>query len=158
MADGNNLEKIIEDYEEYNRKRLYDNTVTKPDFKTIVNDLTYRKEYNDQYSFHTYESIKMLTKFDPIYLDVNKVYKESIDSEEFSIFEYSVPLIVKNIILLLIENSGYSEFKAEKIFYSSKTYDLLQDIETGFYEESSYFVYILLQDEMKYGYIIQREF
>ena len=160
VADGNNLKKIVEDYKEYNKKRQSDNKVTEPDFKTIANDLTYGKKYNNQYSFHTKDAIKMLNRFDTIYLDVNKIYKEStyFNPEEFCIFEYSVHLIVKNIISLLSDYNGYSKFEAEKIFYSSKTYELLRDIETGLYEEDIYFVYRLLRDEMIYGYIIQREF
>lgn len=162
VADGNNLKKIVEDYKEYNKKRQSDNKVTEPDFKTIANDLTYRKKYNNQYSFHTNDALKMLTKFEPIYLkNVSKICKEStyFDYEELKLFEYSLPLIIRNIVLLLSEDKGYSTFKAEEIFYKTQTYELLQDIETGLYEEDPYFIYeTMLQDEMKYGYIIQREF
>ena len=159
VADGHNMVKILAEYNKIRENKKQE--LSEEDLQVLASKLMYKNEYNDQYSFHTKDAIQMLTKLSPIYLEnVSEIYKESncFDFEEFELFKYSVDSIVEDVIFLISKYTLYSKSKAEDLFYNSKTYELLQDINTGLYEEDAYFIIGLLGDEVKYGHIIQREF
>ena len=65
----------------------------------------------------------------------------------------------EDVVLLLMKDTGLSKEESENLLHKSRVYQLIQDIDTGLYEEDHYFIYeTMLQDEMKYGSIVQREF
>lgn len=65
----------------------------------------------------------------------------------------------EDVVLLLMKDTGLSKEESENLLHKSKVYKLIQNIGTGMHEEDPYFIYeTMLQDEMKYGYIVQREF
>lgn len=74
-------------------------------------------------------------------------------TKQEQLMEYSIQDIVEYISKdLQIEYD-----KAMQLFYYSKTFDKLMDIETGLYLESSAYVYGIFQDEQNYGNIVQTE-
>ena len=159
VADGHKMGKILAEYNKIRENK--EQELSEEDLQVLASKLMYKDEYNDQYSFHTKDAIKILTKLNPIYLEnVNEIYKESncFDYEEFELFKYSVASIVEDVIFLISKYTSYSKSEVEDLFYNSKTYELLQDINTGLYEEDPYLVIELLRDEIKYGYFVQREF
>ncbi len=65
----------------------------------------------------------------------------------------------EDVVLLLMKDTGLSKEESENLLHKSKVYKLIQNIGTGMHEEDPYFIYeTMLQDEMKYGSIVQREF
>lgn len=65
--------------------------------------------------------------------------------------------IIQELIKFLCEDEEYSIEKSMQIVYNSQIFEKISDVETGLYKESPSFVYELLKDELKYGYIIQKE-
>ncbi len=70
-------------------------------------------------------------------------------SKQSQLMEY----ITQDIIAFLVEDLGIGMIEAMHQFYSSKTYELLMDQESGLYLEGSAYVYSILQDE-KNGVIV----
>ena len=69
------------------------------------------------------------------------------------LIEYSIQDIIEYIVTdLRVEFD-----EAMRLFYGSKTFDKLTDIETGLYLESSAYVYGIFQDELNFGDIVQAE-
>ena len=74
-------------------------------------------------------------------------------TKQEQLIEYSIQDIVEYIVKdLQIEYD-----KAMQLFYGSQTFDMLADIETGLYLESSAYVYEIFQDERNTGHVIQNE-
>lgn len=71
--------------------------------------------------------------------------------------EQLVEYQIQDIIDYMVTDIKIEYDKAMQLFYNSKTFDKLIDIETGLYLESSAYVYGLFQDERKFGYLIQAE-
>ena len=68
-------------------------------------------------------------------------------------------MTAEDVVLLIMKDIGLTKEESDNLLYKSRVYQLIQDIDTGLYEEDHYFIYeTMLQDEMKYGYIVQREF
>lgn len=65
--------------------------------------------------------------------------------------------IVQDIIVLIVEKKQTEFDQAMRLFYGSETFDRLQDIDTGLYMESSWYIYDLFQDELEVGKLIQKE-
>ena len=61
---------------------------------------------------------------------------------------------IKDIILWLMEDYGYSLQDALDCIYNSYLYEKLQDLGTGLYYQSSAYNYELLKEEIKYGKIL----
>lgn len=71
--------------------------------------------------------------------------------------EQLVEYQIQDIIDYIVTDIQIEYDKAMQLFYNSKTFDKLIDIETGLYLESPAYVYSLFQDERKFGYLIQAE-
>ena len=68
-------------------------------------------------------------------------------------------MTAEDVVLLIMKDIGLTKEESENLLYKSTVYQSIQDIDTGLYEEVVDFIYeTMLQDEMKYGYIVQREF
>ncbi|HEY5561016.1 MAG TPA: hypothetical protein VIK72_04525 [Clostridiaceae bacterium] len=65
--------------------------------------------------------------------------------------------ITQELIKFLCEDEEYSIQKSMQIVYNSRIFEKISDVETGLYKESPSFIYELFKDELKYGYIIQKE-
>ena len=65
--------------------------------------------------------------------------------------------MVQDLVEILSETQGIEYDIAMKTIYDSELYEKLLDPETGLYRESPPYVYGLLQDELKYGHIVQAE-
>lgn len=63
----------------------------------------------------------------------------------------------KDIISYIVEDTGVQFDEAMNQFYSSETFDRLQDLETGLYLESSAYIYDMYQDEVREGKLVQKE-
>lgn len=74
-------------------------------------------------------------------------------TKEQQMIEY----MFQDLVEMLTEDKNLEYDKAMHIIYDSEIYEKLLDIETGLYGESPAYVYDLLQDELKYGHIVQRE-
>jgi len=68
-----------------------------------------------------------------------------------------IEYMVQDLVEMLSETQGIEYDIAMRILYTSAIYDKLMDAETELYRESPSYVYGLLQDELKYGHIIQAE-
>lgn len=62
--------------------------------------------------------------------------------------------ISSDVVQLLMSEMDYTLPQALQTFYNSETYEKLEDYETGLYIESSRYVFALLQDELKYGRLV----
>ena len=70
-----------------------------------------------------------------------------------------IDMTAEKVVLLIMKDIGLTKEESENLLYKSRLYQSIQDIDTGLYEEVVDFIYeTMLQDEMKYGYIVQREF
>ena len=69
------------------------------------------------------------------------------------LMEYSI----QDIIEYIVKDLRIEYDKAMQLFYNSKTFDKLTDVDTGLYLESSAYVYTIFQDEINFGNIIQAE-
>ena len=58
---------------------------------------------------------------------------------------------------IFVEETGIEYDDAMHTIYGSEIYEKLMDAETGLYRESLSYVYGLLQDEIRYGHIVQAE-
>lgn len=124
IADDNVLESI----------GLYLNDVI--DSKYLVKKLKYKK-LNNQYSFHTKKSLKLLKSIE------SQVYYRTTEQE--TIIQY----LTTSIIEFLIEEENLSLEKAMSIFYNSKLSKKIEDVNTGYYKESASYLYELLKEEIK---------
>ena len=61
--------------------------------------------------------------------------------------------IIQDLVEILSETQGIEYDIAMKTIYDSEVYEKLMDPETGLYMESPSYVYGLLQDELKDGYL-----
>jgi hypothetical protein len=61
------------------------------------------------------------------------------------------------VVSCVMNDTGLSVGEAMKIFYNSKVYDLLCDVETGLYRESGAYVYDLFKIEREHGSLVQIE-
>lgn len=64
---------------------------------------------------------------------------------------------IQDIIGYIVEDMKVEYDEAMRILYNSQTFDKLCDTETGLYSESSAYVYSILQDELRFGFLIQME-
>lgn len=104
------------------------------DSKYLVKKLKYKK-LNNQYSFHTKESIKLLRKID------SKVYYKTTEQE--TIIQY----LTISIIDLIMKEENMPLEKAMEMFYKSQLSKKIENIKTGYYKESASYLYELLKEE-----------
>lgn len=62
---------------------------------------------------------------------------------------FLVECTTQDIIVYLVEDKNISKEEAMDIVYNSKTYELLCDLETHLYYESSAYVYEMLKEELE---------
>ncbi len=74
-----------------------------------------------------------------------------------SMQQQMVEYMIQDMVKLITESKKIEYDEAMKILYSSEVYDKIVDIETGLYRESPYYVYDLLENELKHGHIVQLE-
>jgi len=74
-------------------------------------------------------------------------------SKEQQMIEY----MVQDLVEMLTETQGIEYDLAMRTIYDSQINEKLLDTETGLYRESPSYVYGLLQDELKFGHIVQAE-
>lgn len=74
-------------------------------------------------------------------------------TKQEQLVEYSI----QDIIEYIVADLGIEYDKAMQLFYNSRVFDKLTDIETGLYLESSAYVYGIFQDERNFGNLIQTE-
>ena len=74
-------------------------------------------------------------------------------SKEKQLMEY----MVQDIVEIIVEVRGIEYDEAMSILYNSLIYEKIMDQGTGLYRESPSYVYDLLDDEMKFGKIVQAE-
>lgn len=65
--------------------------------------------------------------------------------------------MVQDLIEIFVEETGAEYDDAMHTIYGSEIYEKLMNAETGLYRESPSYVYGLLQDEIRYGHIVQAE-
>ena len=63
--------------------------------------------------------------------------------------KYVIEGNTQDIIRYLVEDNKMSIEEAMDILYNSKTFELLNDLETHLYYESSAYIYELLKEELK---------
>ena len=71
--------------------------------------------------------------------------------------EMLIEFSIQDIIEYIVDDKNIDYDKAMQIFYSSETFDKLNDIETGLYLESSAYVYDIFLSELENGCIVQNE-
>ena len=71
--------------------------------------------------------------------------------------EQLIEYIIRDIVDMLVTDTGIEYDEAMNRFYNSEVFEKLQDVETGLYLESSAYVYDLFKDEMNFGHIMQAE-
>ena len=59
--------------------------------------------------------------------------------------------IIQDVVCSIVEDADIEYDEAMNRFYTSQTFDKLQDSETGLYLESSAYVYGIYLDEMRDG-------
>lgn len=74
-------------------------------------------------------------------------------TKQEQLIEYNI----QDIIEYIVQDLEIEYDKAMQLFYDSKTFDRLMDIETGLYLESSAYVYGIFQNERNFGNLIQTE-
>lgn len=74
-------------------------------------------------------------------------------SKEKQLMEY----MVQDIVEIIVEVRGIEYDEAMSILYNSLIYEKIMDSETGLYRESPAYVYDLLNDEMRFGKLVQAE-
>ncbi|WP_300846885.1 hypothetical protein [uncultured Acetatifactor sp.] len=74
-------------------------------------------------------------------------------TKQEQLIEYNI----QDIIEYIVQDFRIEYDQAMLIFYNSRTFDKLMDIETGLYLESSAYVYGIFQDERNFGNLIQTE-
>lgn len=86
----------------------------------------------------------------------DEIFRESwcfIMTKQEQLVEYSI----QDIIEYIVKDFRVEYDRAMQLFYCSRTFDMLTDIETGLYLESSAYVYGIFQDERNFGDIVQME-
>ena len=71
--------------------------------------------------------------------------------------EQLIEYCIQDIIEYIVNDDGVEYDIAMKRFYSSETFDKLNDEETGLYLESSAYIYDLFINECIYGKLVQLE-
>ncbi len=71
--------------------------------------------------------------------------------------EMLIEYIIQDIVAFIVEDKNIEFDEAMNVFYNSKTFEKLQDIETGLYLESSAYIYEILKDEVLHGQLVQLE-
>ncbi len=71
--------------------------------------------------------------------------------------EMLVEFCIQDIIEFIVNDKNIDYDEAMQLFYTSETFDKLNDIETGLYLESAAYIYGIFLDELKDGRIIQKE-
>ena len=71
--------------------------------------------------------------------------------------DFLVEANIQDVLKSLIEDKGLSIADAMRQFYTSDTFDKLQDCETGLYLESPAYIYDLYLNEIKNSGIVQDE-
>ncbi len=64
-------------------------------------------------------------------------------------FQYMVECTTRDLINILVERDGYDMQKAVDLVYTSNTYRLLKNIDSGLYFQSPNYVYGLLKNEIQ---------
>lgn len=64
-------------------------------------------------------------------------------------FQYMVECTTRDLINILVERDGYDMQKAVDLVYTSNTYRLLKNIDSGLYFQSPHYVYGLLKNEIQ---------
>lgn len=64
---------------------------------------------------------------------------------------------IQDMIEYMVRDYQMEYDQAMRLFYHSKTFEKLTDIETGLYLESSAYVYGIFQDERNFNRLIQAE-
>lgn len=68
-----------------------------------------------------------------------------------------IEYIVQDVIAFIMEDRKVEVEEAMNQFYNSSVFGKLQDPETGLYLEGSAYIYDLLQNEIMYGKLIQKD-
>ena len=105
------------------------------DSKYLVKKLKYKK-LNNQYSFHTKKSLKLLKKID------SAIYYKT--SEQDTIIQY----LVTSLIEFLVEDYKIPASKATDMFYKTEISKKIDDVNTAYYKESASYLYELLKEEL----------
>ena len=71
--------------------------------------------------------------------------------------EQLIEYIIQDIVDMFSSDQDIEYDEAMNKFYNSKVFEKLQDKETGWYMESSEYVYDLFKDEINFGRIVQAE-
>ena len=71
--------------------------------------------------------------------------------------DFLVETNIQDVLKSLIEDKGLSITDAMRQFYTSDTFEKLQDYETGLYLESPAYIYDLYLNEIKNSGIVQDE-
>ena len=71
--------------------------------------------------------------------------------------EQLIEYIIQDIVDMFSSDQDIEYDEAMNKFYNSKVFEKLQDKETGWYMESSRYVYDLFKDEINFGRIVQAE-
>lgn len=64
-------------------------------------------------------------------------------------FQYMVECTTRDIINILVERDGFDMQKAVDLIYTSDTYRLLKDANSGLYFQSPHYVYEILMKELR---------
>lgn len=71
--------------------------------------------------------------------------------------DFLVETNIQDVLKFLIDDKGLSITDAMRQFYTSDTFEKLQDYETGLYLESPAYIYDLYLNEIKNSGIVQDE-
>ena len=71
--------------------------------------------------------------------------------------EQLIEYITQDIIAYMLEDTSMAYDEAMRMFYMSKVYAKLTDIETGLYYESSGYIYELYKEELENGYLVENK-
>ena len=67
--------------------------------------------------------------------------------------KFLIQSIIQQLVLLIMRDYNVSMLEAFGMVYNSELYERLQDVETGLYYQSPFYVYSYLQDELRKGKI-----
>lgn len=65
--------------------------------------------------------------------------------------KFLIDNLTKNLVLLVMEEYGYSITEAMDVVYNSQVYEKILDLETGLYYQSAGYNYDLLHRELQTG-------
>lgn len=63
-------------------------------------------------------------------------------------FQYLLEQLVHDLTLMIMSDYGYDMQSAINIIYQSKTFEKMEDPDTGLYYQSSVYVYTFLKEEL----------